>query len=305
MQEAQRAEEDGSFPPAVGDEDEAPLGDHCYYTRQGAMLQPALREHDYCGDSGSGALVLREHDYCQELTSSRPGCGQKGSCPVCRAHATLRKRKLRKGGANGKGTRVKQRLGPFFRSLRISHGYFCADCLFAPTVPAVVQPAEAKHSTKDACGALCLPAEWQTVILQPQQEADPQGGTPETPRGPAASPEPSSGAAWGGAAQPKVWVRYRARSRRPPGLWWDLARHELVAPSQASLCNASDVALCTRNWALCTACLCSVLSRVQRSRPHVSQPAPEHCSPVSSAQGSPPRGLHRRFSESCSEGSGA
>ncbi|KAI6075478.1 Zinc finger protein 789-like protein [Aix galericulata] len=295
--------EAGSQAPAAGDE--APMGEHCCYTTQGAALQPALREHDYCGDSGSGALVLREHDYCRELTSARPGCGQKGSCPVCRAPATLRKRKLRKGGANGKGARVKQRLGPFFRSLRISHGYFCADCLVPPTGPAVVQPAEAEHSTKDACGVLCLPAEWQTVILQPPQEADPQGGTPEAPRGPAASPEPSAGAAWGGAAQPKVWVRYRARSKRPPGLWWDLARHELVVPSQASLCNDSDVALCTRNWALCTACLCSVLSGVQRSRPHASQPAPEHCSPVSSAQGSPPRGLHMRFSESCSEGSGA
>lgn len=305
MQEAQRAEEDGSLPPAAGDVDGAPLGDHCYCTRQGAALQPGLREHDYCGDSGSGALVLRDHDYCQELTSPRQGCGHKGTCPVCRAHATLRKRKLRKGGANGKGTRVKQRLGPFFRSLRISRGYFCADCLFAPAVPAAVRPAEAEHSTKDACGAFCLPAEWQTVILQPQEEGDALGGTSEAPRGPAASPEPSAGEVWGGAAQPKVWVRYRARGRRPPRLWWDLARRELVAPSPASLCNACDGALRTRNWALCTACLCSAVCGVQRRRPHVSQPAPEHRSPISSAQRSPPRGLHRRFSESCSEGSGA
>uniref|UniRef100_A0A8B9V8V5 KRAB domain-containing protein n=1 Tax=Anas zonorhyncha TaxID=75864 RepID=A0A8B9V8V5_9AVES len=305
VQEAQRAEEDGSLPLAAGDVDGAPLGDHCYYTRQGAVLQPALREHDYCGDSESRALVMKDHDYCQALTSPQQGCSRKGSCPVCRAHAMLRKRKLRKGGANGKGTRVKQRLGPFFKSMRISQEYLCADCLFTPTVPAVVQPAEAQHSTKDTTGAFRLPAEWHTVILQPQQEGDSVGGTPEAPRGPAASPEPSAGEAWGGAAQPKVWVRYRARGWRPPRLWWDLARQELIAPSQASLCNACDGALRTRNWALCTACLCSAVCGVQRGRPHTSQPAPEHRSPVSSAQGNPPRGLHRRFSESCSEGSGA
>nr|XP_047909337.1 uncharacterized protein LOC125180903 [Anser cygnoides] len=316
-QEALRAAGDRNLPPAGEDVDGAPLGDHCYCTRPEALLQhgaaflPALREHDYCGDGESGASALRDHDYCQVWTLPWQGRARKAACPTCCARAELRrlcKRKRREGRDGGKGARARRRLRPCFRSLRLSRGYFCADCLFAPTLPASARPARAEDPTKDARGVFWPSAEWATVIPQPQEERDSRGGTPEAPCTPAASREPSAGEARGGAARPEVWVRYRARGRRPPRPWWDLARRELVAPSQASLCNACDGAMRTRNWGLCTVCLSSATCRARRGRPRLPRPAAEHLSPISRAcpaRGSPLAGLRRRLSERRTEGSGA
>uniref|UniRef100_A0A8C8ASH6 KRAB domain-containing protein n=1 Tax=Otus sunia TaxID=257818 RepID=A0A8C8ASH6_9STRI len=191
----------------VKDLNEIILEEHCYCTMGATQLlrytrRPCpLTEHNYYKNH-EVVLALKDHEYCQ-VPGFRYRDGVSQIVRLARKARTTFHRLAKRKSLIGRIIRKAKRIMWRFQSciskrLEFPQGSSSASCLSEPAIP----PAKAGDGpTKGTCGALCAPAEQETVPPQPQTKGTSHGVTvaalhaPVVCVEPTAAPPPSNAAA--------------------------------------------------------------------------------------------------------------